>query len=545
MKKLMIITAAASLAIGAFAQQPTVESGIKLYNYKKYNSAQKALTPLSVKDAKANYYLGLAYLDAGSATKANYQFQKYPDDPANISGTAMVAFASKDAAKGMQIAKDLAAKAKKKEFMPMLYAAKALTYSDGADLQQAIQWYKDVLTKDPNNVEAHLGLGDTYRKMTGGGGEAMNNYEAITEKDAKNSLVLSRIGDLWYEARNYSSAVEFYDKAKNADSTNPLPYYSLSQAYWRSGQFDKSLTNIRKYISISDNTISDQVNFVEILYLAKANCEAAKLAQELMTQEVPADKKISLTGILGFAQADCGDSIEAQKNLKQYFALQKPKAITPGAYIEYGKLWLKLNNLDSASFYYLKGIEGDTAKNKTDIYRQIAEAYRMKKEYCRSGEWYDNLIKSNPATQPLDHFWCVVMYYYCKDWKSAIPAAQRFEEKYPDQASSTYWRARVLAAVDSEAATGAAEPYFASWIEKIGAEADKKEKKADVTKAYQYLLLYNYNKKDKEKTKLYMDKLRSVDANDGLLKQIEDVEKSPAAPAPKKDGVKTKPPVKK
>jgi hypothetical protein len=196
---------------------------------------------------------------------------------------------------------------------------------------------------------------------------------------------------------------------------------------------------------------------------------------------------------------------------------------------------MKLNNPDSASFYYKKGIEGDTASNKTEVYRQIAEAYRQKKEYCAAGEWYDNLVKSNPATQPLDHFWCVVMYYYCKDLNNTLKAAERFEEKYPDQPSSSYWHGRALASIDSEATTGAAAPSFTKWLEKIGAEADKKEKKGDVTKAYQYLLLYNYNIKNKENQKLYMEKLKAIDPADGLVKQLEDLEKSPAPkPAPKK-----------
>lgn len=536
MKKLMMITAAVFIAFGAMAQQPTAEEGVKMYNYKKYQSAQKILTPLSVKDARANYYLGLSYLDAGNTSKAKYQFEKYPDDLANISGTARVAFAMKDAAKGNEIAKGLAAKAKKKEVAPLIYAAEALTYSDGTDLQQAIQWYKDALAKDANNIEAHLGLADTYRKITGGGGEAMTNYEFIVEKEPKNSLVLSRIGDLWYEARTYNSALEFYEKAKDADASNPLPFMSLARAYQRTGKFDPALKNIRQYITLSDNTMSDQITFVEILYQAKANCEAAKTAQELLNQDPPppADKKTSLYGILGFAQADCGDSIEAQKNLRTYFATQAPKNITPGAYIEYGKLWLKLNNLDSASYYYMKGIAGDTAKNKTDIYRQIAEAYRTKKEYCRAGEWYNNLIKSNPGTQALDHFWCTVMYYYCKDNKSALAAAERFEEKYADQPSSTYWHARVLASIDSEATQGTAAPLYIKWIDKLGADVEKKDKKNDLQKAYQYLAAYYFNSKDKEKMTVYMDKLRALDPNDVYLKQMEEAEKSGAKkPEPK------------
>jgi tetratricopeptide (TPR) repeat protein len=289
--------------------------------------------------------------------------------------------------------------------------------------------------------------------------------------------------------------------------------------------------------------MSDQIAFCEILYQAKANCEAAKKAQELLNQDPPADKKTSLYGILGFAQADCGDSIEAQKNLRTYFSTQKPKNITPGAYIEYGKLWLKLNNIDSASYYYKKGIEGDTAKNKTDVYRQIAEAYRTKKEYCQSADWYNNLIKSNPTTMALDHFWCTVMYFYCKDFTSALSSAERFEAKYPDIPPPYYWHARVLAAIDSEATQGTAAPFFMKWIEKIGTDIDKKDKKSDVAKAYEYLLAFYFNTKDKEKMTVYMDKLKALDPNDVYLKQIEEAEKS-NTPA-KKEKAEGKPPAKK
>ena len=526
MKRITMFAMAVVIAFTSAAQQPTLESGIKLYNYENYESAKKILLPLSVKDPIANYYLGLAYLQTGDVKKANYQFQKYPDDPANISGTARVAFASKDVAKGMQIAKDLAATAKKKEWKPLLYAGEAITYSDGGDVQQAIQWYKDALTKAADDVELHLAMGDTYVKIGGGGGEAMNNYEFITDKNPNNSLVLTRMGDLWYYAHTYNSALEFYQKAITADANNPLPYRELSRAYQRTNNFQKSLDNVRKYISLSDNTITDQVNFVEILYQSKSFCEAVKVATDLMNQQPPADKRTELLGILGFSQSNCGDSIQALQNLRQYFSSQKPKSITPGAYIEYGKLWLKLDNIDSAGYYYTMGINSDTAKDKADIYRQIAEAYRAKKEYCNAGEWYNNLIKSNPETQALDHFWCTVMYYYCKDWKSALAAAERFETKYADQPSSTYWRARVLSNIDSDATTGAAAPYFQKWIDKIGADISKPEKKSDVVRAYEYLMAYYYNAKDKENLKLYMDKLSAISPDDVYLKQIEEAEKT-------------------
>src|SRR5579872_3685301 len=103
MNKLMIVMAVAAFTIHAHAQQ-TVDNGIKMYNYQKYLTAEQILAPLAAADANANYYLGLCYLAEGNVAKATETFSKLPEDPANISGTARVAFTNKDVTKGMQIA---------------------------------------------------------------------------------------------------------------------------------------------------------------------------------------------------------------------------------------------------------------------------------------------------------------------------------------------------------------------------------------------------------------------------------------------------------
>src|SRR5437016_6100572 len=109
MRKVIMTIAAALYAAGASAQQ-TAQDGIKMYSYKKYQTAENILAPLADKDPLANYYLGLSYLDAGNPAQANTIFSKYPEDPANISGMARVAFATKNPTRGMEIAKNLAAK---------------------------------------------------------------------------------------------------------------------------------------------------------------------------------------------------------------------------------------------------------------------------------------------------------------------------------------------------------------------------------------------------------------------------------------------------
>ncbi len=526
-KRILMMLAFVAFGLGANAQD--VKNGIKMYNYKKYKTAQTVLAPLADKDPLANYYLGLTYLEMGNIAQAGTTFAKFPEDLANISGTARVAFAKKDVANGNRITKELAAKAKKKDWQPQKYAADAITYSEGGDYNQAVAWYKDVLAKNTggDNTETYIGLGDAMRKIPGGGGEAMNNYEMVIEKDKTNSLGFSRIGDLWYEARNYPSALINYGLAKDADNTNPIPYKALANAYSRSGKYKQALQNLEEYLSHSDNTPEDQLEYVRALYQAQSYCDAAKLAEKLLNGQSDQSKVIELTGILGFSQANCGDSTVAVTNLRKYFSMQDPKKILPGAYLEYGKLYLKLGQLDSAGFYYTKGINGDTARNKTDVYREVAEAFKSKKEYCKSAEWYDNLVKANPETQALDYFWRGCMYYYCGALTKSVTAFEEFEAKYPNETSAIYWHARSVAAIDSEATQGTAVPFFTKWLEKVGPEYSKKN---DMKLAYKYLVLVYYNKKDKENMKVYMDKIIALDPNDELAKQIQDAEKSGAAP---------------
>jgi tetratricopeptide (TPR) repeat protein len=532
MKKAILMVALIAISVSVFAQQ-TLKDGVKMYNYKRYKTAQQILTPLADKDPQANYYLGLTYLQMGNIAQASATFAKFPEDIANISGTARVAFVSKDPVKGMKIAKDLAAKAKKKDWEPQRYAADAITYTEGGDYTQAAAWYKDALTKT-DNADLHIGLGDAMRKQQGGGGEAMTNYEMVTEKDKSNSLAYTRIGDLWYDARNYQSALDNYAHAKDADNSNPLPYKSLANAYTRSGKYKLALQNLETYLEHSDSTEQDMVEYLDALYRAQSFCDAATLAAKMLRQVKDQARKVQIYGILGYSQAECGDSVEALKNLRTYFQIVDQKKILAGDYLQMGKLFMKLGMLDSAGVYYSKGIAGDTAQNKTDVYRTIAEAYKSKKDYYKSAEWYTNLIKSNPETQPGDYAWRVIMYYYCKDLANAMTAANEFEAKYgTTQPSAYYWQGRTAAAIDSEATTGGAVPYFQKWLEKVGPSYDKKN---ELKGAYEYLMYYYFNKKDKENMKVYKEKILAIDPANKSVKDLEEIEKS--AGAPKRSGKK-------
>lgn len=525
-RKHAIVVAAAFFVSSTVTAQTSLEDGVKMYKYERYQTAKTILTPLATSSTTANYYLGLCELKLENTKEAKAIFGKYADDVANTAGLARVEFELKNTTEANRLVAIVASKVTKKNVEPLRYAADAINYTEGGNYQQAIDWYKDVLKKN-DNAENRIAIGDAYLKMPGGGGEAMNNYEAAVAKDAKNSLAYTRIGEVWYAAKRYDLALENYQKAKDADSDNPLPYKNLANAYYWVGKYDIALTNIQTYLDKSDKSAEDQVQYMYILYLAKKYDDAIAKAKELMNTGI---MKPSFYGVLAYSYLEKKDYKNALDQVRIYFAQQNPAKIYPLDILKYGKIALGNGLSDSADAYFNKAINADTAQAKTETYRQIAEAFKEAKEFTKAAEWYGKMINSNPNATATDYFWRGAMSYYAKDYVSSMKSFEEMAVKFPEQPSAVYWKGRNAAAMDEEAKLGTAEKFYLDWLTKVGPNYDKKN---DLMQAYQYLVLYYFNTNDKANTKVYMDKIEAIDANNNFLKQLKEIMAKPAKPGKK------------
>lgn len=527
-KQPIIIMAALALSLGAKAQ--SVDEGIKMYNYHKYESAKRALTSSAANNPLANYYMGLSELRLGHIDAAQALFAKYPENYANMGGMAQVSFSKGNATEGMQLATALAGKAKKKDWEPYKYAADAITYTKGGDINTAIGWYNKALAIN-DNAELHIGLGDAYLQLATGGGEAMNNYEKVVAKDPKNSLAYSRIGTLWYDARKYDDALSSWEKAREADPANPIPYGELGDAYMRVGKYEKSTENLTKFLELSDRSTEDMVKHAGVLYLAKDYNGAIKEAQDLINS---GNGSARMYGVLGFSQFEVHDSANALINARKYIVGVDPKEITSNDYRQYAKIFLKNNMADSANYYLEKAISMEPAANKSDAYRDNADMLREAKEWKLAATWYKKLATEFPdKARALDYYYWGLGSYVVHDFSEAAQGFEQMETKFPDQPSSTYWRGRTAAAIDSNAENGPAVPFYNKWL---GINVPGYERKpADLLQAYQYLAIYYYHKNDMDNLKKTLDDWAKADpnaVNNALYKQLTDVMNKPKSSAP-------------
>lgn len=517
-KALLVMATLSTFSFGSKAQ--SLDEGIKMVKYERFTSAEKILQPLAATNPVANYYYGLAELGEGNKTEAQAIFQKFPEDAANMAGMARMAYQAGNASEGDRITKAITDKAKKRDWEAYAFAADAINYGGGS-AQDAVKYYDEAIKRGGDNANTHIGIGDAYQKIQGGGGKAMDNYEWVTSKDPKNSLSFSRIGKLWYDARNYTDALTNYQKAKDADPANPLPYSDLANVYFYVGKYELAKQNIEQYLTLSDQSCDDKIRYANILFLAKYYPDAVSKMNEVIGK---CGEKPYMYRVLGYSQYETKDYANALSNMRTFFQKQtNAQKILPSDYMYLGRIFSAEKQPDSADFYFMKAIAVDTAADKSATYNEIADGYKSmntQEGYAASAKYYKMALNAKgDKASALDYFNYGLMAYYSKQYDSAAKAYLDMETKYPDQPSATYWRARVAAAVDNEGKTGAAVPLFEKWL----AIPNYQHKSSDLNLAYQYMAIVAYNKNDKKTTLDYVAKIKSIDPENALAKQLEDI----------------------
>lgn len=512
-KILFLSVIALFFANSIWAQE--ISNAVKLYEYKRYASAIKELEPMAATNSEANYYLGLCYIGLEDLDKAQGIFSKYADDPANISGKARILFEKDKATDAMALVQQVAGKSTRKNKFPLLYAADAITYTHGGNYNMAVEWYNTFKEEKGENAEVLIHLGDAYRKMQGGGGNAMTAYQKAADL-GNPSISNYKQGNLWYAAKNYDSAKACYERATQYDENNPLPFYDLANAYYKINKYELAKQQIEKYLAKSDNAPEDQMQYANILYLSKDYDGAIKKMTELLHS---GNGKSYMYRILGYCFLEKDNVAEALKNMDLLFAKHPANRILPDDYINYAKILSKTDNRkEEAMTYYEKGIAADTSADKSQLFRSLAESFVEQKDYAKGAIWYKRVTElKTPSVDILDFWWAGVCYYRIEDYKNSEDMFTKMTAERPDEPSGFYWLAKVAAAQDPEFNKGNASAAFKKYLEMVG---DNQDKKNEIVNAYTYLAVVAYNTKSYTDAKTYSNKIMEFEADNATAKQI-------------------------
>ena len=129
----------------------------------------------------------------------------------------------------------------------------------------------------------------------GAGGEAINlnalneieNYKEILRKDPNNLQALINIGNLYYDTRQDPLAIEHYQRALSLDPRNVNVRTDMAVCYRRVGNPDKAIEELKKAISIDPRHPQSRYNLGVILIHDKKDLEKGIEAWEGLLENVP------------------------------------------------------------------------------------------------------------------------------------------------------------------------------------------------------------------------------------------------------------------
>lgn len=165
-------------------------------------------------------------------------------------------------------------------------------------IQEAIQIYKDLVSKNPQNAMFHLILGDIF-KYAGDLDNAGAHFEkAITIQPAMPSAYV-RLKEIFEKHKNKEGLIRILQKGMEKNPTFPFVYIELAKIYGKDGRFEESRDIIERAVQV--NPESPQLaNSLAWLYLEQdVNIDKAYMYAQMAYERLPHDP--SVVDTLGWA----------------------------------------------------------------------------------------------------------------------------------------------------------------------------------------------------------------------------------------------------
>lgn len=548
----------------AFAQSlDDAKKAIDAEQFQKATTMLKALVASQANKPENYYYLGEVYLLTEYLDSAKAVFNKGisvdPKFSLNYVGLGHAELVDNNAAaaktnfdKGIEVAK-------KKDHVPYLYIGKAYISTDKPDFTAALtnlQKAEELDVKD-QDVETFVALGDLYAAQKKNS-EALQNYMRALNINEKLLRAKVQIGRMYKESRAFPESETELNDAITADPNYGPAYREIAELYmqWANQlpqEFEAksalALTNYKKYLDLTDKSFDSRLRYAQFLFYAR-DFKTLQEETNTLTNVNPNDpKSLIVSRLRGYSAYENKAYPQSLEYMNDFFAKVKDTSRIVGSdYLYLGRAQLKEGKDSLALINIGKAVAKDSTN--VDALAEVAKAYFDGKNYKKSAEVYDQVIKANPHAQGVlySYFYNGLAYYFDYATKSnaenkpskdllvrADSSIAKVAQLAPETTDAYLYRARINNLLDDpDNPKGLMVPHYEMFVQKIMAKPELVQPNAKkLSEAYDYLGGFYFNT-DKEKSKEYFSK--SIEVNPAgtfapaRLKELT----TPAKPAGKK-----------
>jgi len=395
------------------------------------------------------------------------------------------------------------------------------------DTTSAFSYLRTAEKLDPKNPELYIVKGDIYFYLLNDGSRAIANYNAAQKLDPTSPEAKLRVGQLWLRARQYTTALQYYQDVVKMDSTFAPAYRELGSLLARAGRPEEAKKNFAKFLELSRNTAARK-QYVNTLIELKDYNEAINQLNEILKVDIT-DNDVNRA--LAYSYFETQQYDKGLEYIKKFIANAKPEKIRSLDYAYYGRLLARTKQDSLAAEQLMKAYSLDTSK--TELISEAALCYTRVKKYDKAKEHYELKIATKKAV-PMDYYNLGKVYYSLQDYVNADTNLAIFNALQPEYIPGFAWRARTKSNLDVKDAkgfntTGYAVPVYEGLIEKTQSDTVKYMKER--FESFDYLAFYHYGqwsrdqklKDEAEKALGFYSRMTTVNPNDEKVAVVKPV----------------------
>jgi tetratricopeptide (TPR) repeat protein len=550
MMKIRIGLLAAVVLAGNALFAQSVEQGKKFLYYERYKSAKETLEKVlasNPNDINAVYWLGQTLLTAPSnigirdsvAAKALYQkaLQTNGSAPLLLAGMGNIELREGKTADAKQHFETAISLTKGKDVSVLNAIGEANADSKNGDAPYAIEKLNlATQTKNFNNPDTYLIMGDVYRKLLTDGGNAVQSYQKALSLDPKFAAAEYSIGKIYLTQRNTEYFLPAFEKATELDPSYGPAYYELFYYWYFHSDVDKSIKYFDKYAAVTDPKPTDDYDRISFFYAAKKYQECIAASQQKISS-LGANADPKYYKLIAYCYNDQGDSTNAKSYLDQYFAKQKPDGFLPKDFSFYAQVLSKFPGNDSlVTLNYQQAISHDTVMDeKLDLLKEAADNAKKSGNKKGNAYWQGQLyaMKKTPSNSDL-YNWGIANYQAGIYATSDSIFCGVYQSKYPNEIFGYLWCARSKRAQDDSTNSGGlAVDASVKLAQFARSSPDSAKYKSQILESYFYLAQYNNDiKKDKAGAISWLQKILEVDPTNATAQQYIAILSKPPAKQP-------------
>ncbi len=498
-----------------------LKTAIKLTKSEQFAAAASMFKKL-IQESPANgdnyYYYGLTCLSKYYSDTLNVSYQEKADsaralfnlgirqDPANplnqvglgllslIDGK--IADAATDMSRALALLPSKANKQLKMEperqALVQIHMAEAYCLASVKDTAKVFTYLRQAEKLDNKNPKLYIARGDAYFYLLNDGSKAISSYNMAQALDPTSPEAKLRVGKLWLRARQYTTALNYYQEVVKMDSTFAPAYRELGSLLARAGRQEEAKKNFAKFLELSRN-VQARKQYVNTLIDLKDYNEA--IAQLMEIKKVDTSDN-DVNRALAYSYFETQQYDKALYYSRLFLARAIPEKIRYSDYAYYGRILAKSKMDTLAPAQLMKAYAMDTSKY--ELISEAALCWTKAKKYDKARELYEMKIGMKKGA-PMDYYNLGKVYYSTGDYIKSDTNLATFNALQPDYIQGWVWRARTKSNIDSTSKLGLAKPIYEIILEKTQVDTAKYAKER--IESYYYLSYYNFLQYNATKSK--------------------------------------------